>query len=211
MILKKRRSKNKFNFKNQYLNSWNFLKQSREFIYIIVLIFFIFSVIGFFFNDVVNYFFKSLFSTDLNGNILIFIEKLIERTEGMGHLELLKFIFFNNLQTSFFAMVVGVLFAVFPLFAIITNGYLLGFVSWLSVKAAGVFVLWKLLPHGIFELPAIFFACGLGLRLGAYIFRNDERPFKEIFIESLKAFLFIILPLLILAAIIEATLIVSLG
>ncbi|MBU0958840.1 MAG: stage II sporulation protein M [Nanoarchaeota archaeon] len=211
MVKRRKKSKKIVNFEDQYVKSWNFIKQSREFIYVAVLIFFIFAVIGFFFQDVVNYFFKSFFSTDLNGNILVFIERLIEKTENMGSSELLRFIFFNNLQTSFLAMVVGVLFAVFPLFAIVTNGYLLGFVSYLSVKAGGILVLWKLLPHGIFELPAVFLAVGLGLRLGLYIFRTNERPFKEIIVECLRVFLFVILPLLIVAAIIEVMLLVSLG
>ena len=69
-------------------------------------------------------------------------------------------------------------------------------------------VLWRIFPHGIFELPAVFISLGLGLKLGTFIFqRNKLKAFAEFFWNSLRVFLFIVLPLLIIAAIIEGSLI----
>ena len=34
--------------------------------------------------------------------------------------------------------------------------------------------LFRLLPHGIFELPAIFISLGLGLRFGMFIFQKEK-------------------------------------
>ena len=105
-------------------------------------------------------------------------------------------------------MIFGFLLGIFPVIAAIANGYLLGFVALISVNNGGWFILFKLLPHGIFELPAIFISLGLGLKLGTCIFRKEIlKNFNEYFINSLRVFLFIVIPLLLIAGIIEGSLI----
>jgi len=91
------------------------------------------------------------------------------------------------------------------------NGYLLGFVAMLSAKSQGIFILWRILPHGIFELPAIFISLGIGLRLGTYAFQKKKVSFKNWIFSSLRVFILIVLPLLIVAAIIEGALIALSG
>ena len=57
-------------------------------------------------------------------------------------------------------------------------------------------------------MPAVFISLGLGLKLGMFIF--SKKPGLELrkrFFESLNVFLFIVVPLLIIAAIIEGILI----
>lgn len=197
----KKRTKKNF-LKENYSKSWNYLKESKNFIYIIIAIFFVFALVGFFVPV----------PDSIAEQILNFIKELIERTQGMSQLELIKFIFFNNLQSSFFGMIFGVLLGIFPVIAIIINGYLLGFVALISVESGGFLVLWKLLPHGVFELPAIFVSLGLGLKFGTFIFQEDKiESFKEYFWNSLRVFLFIIIPLLIIAGIIEGSLIFLFG
>ncbi len=181
-----------------YRKSWKFIKESQNFIYVAVLIFFTFFLIGFL-----------LPMPDfLYQQIVKFIEQLLQQTEGMSYSQLTSFIFFNNLHSSFFAMILGVFFGIFPMFVMVMNGYLVGVVSGLSVNAAGVFSLWKLLPHGIFELPAVFISAGLGLKIGSFIWQKKKiKALKEYFLNSLRVFVFIVIPLLIIAAIIEGTLI----
>lgn len=204
----KKISKNEeFSLAGEYSSAWNFIKESREFIYIVILGFAIFLVIGFFFEDVVQVIFHSFLGIDLRQSVLSFIEKLVHQTEGMGQGQLIGFIFFNNLQSSFMGMIFGAVLGIFTIFSIITNGYLLGFVASLSVESAGIFVLWRILPHGIFELPALFIALGLGLRLGTFVFREEKKSFGQNLIDSLKVFLLIVVPLLIIAAFIEGSLI----
>ena len=133
-----------------------------------------------------------------------FIKDLIAQTEGLSAGGLISFIFFNNISSAFFGLFAGILFGIYPLFSTILNGYIIGFVGRLVSSEEGFFSLWRLLPHGIFELPAIFIAFGLGLKLGTVIFqKNSKKSFREFMIGSLKVFIFIILPLLIVAAIIE--------
>jgi stage II sporulation protein M len=126
----------------------------------------------------------------------------------MSQPELTSFIFRNNLQSSFFGMIFGVVFGIFPIITIIANGYLLGYVASVAVNAEGILSLWRILPHGIFELPAIFISLGLGLKLGTFIFQKEKiKSLKKNLIKSVKTFILIIIPLLIVAAIIESALI----
>ncbi len=190
--------KNKFNLKKEYKDSWDYIKESRNFIYFIIGVFFVFALIGFFVPA----------SEEITKIILEFIEKLLEQTKDMSQGELIGFIFTNNLQSSFFGLFFGIILGIFPVFAAIINGYILGFVGAISVETEGSFILLNLLPHGIFELPAIFISLGLGLKMGSFIFQKEKRKsFKKYFWNSLKVFLFVVLPLLIIAAIIEGILI----
>jgi stage II sporulation protein M len=144
--------------------------------------------------------------------IFKFIEDLILKTEGMNQFQITKFIFLNNLQSSFTSMIFGIPLGIFPLASTMLNGYLIGFVSAISVKTDGIFILWRLVPHGIFELPTLFISLGLGLKLGTFIFqKNKIQSLKKYFRKSLIVFFFVVFPLLILAAIIEGSLISSVG
>ena len=105
-------------------------------------------------------------------------------------------------------MVFGIVLGIFSIITVIINGYLLGFVSARVVYAEGITSLWRLLPHGIFELPAVLISMGLGLKIGTFIFQKKKiKSLKEFFLSSFKTFLFVILPLLVIAALIETTLI----
>jgi len=188
----------KLKLKEEYKKSWNYLFDSRKFIYSIIAIFFLFAFIGFFFPV----------PEVLYNEILDFIRKLLEETENLSQSELIFFIISNNVRSSFFGILFGFIYGIFPLIITITNGYVLGFVSLMSVSNGGFFSLWKLFPHGIFELPAIFISLGLGLKFGTFIFqKNKLKSFKNYLMNSLRVFLLIILPLLIVAGIIEGTLI----
>ena len=155
----RKKNKREFNLKEEYKKSWKYLKRSRNFIYIIIGLFFVFCLVGFFIPA----------SSSLSEQILKFIYELIEKTKDMSQGELIGFIFFNNLQSSFYGMIFGVFLGVFPIIAAIVNGYLLGFVSSMSVENLGGGVLLKLIPHGIFELPAVIFSIGIGMKIGVEV------------------------------------------
>lgn len=190
--------KQKFSLKNEYENSWNYLKESRKFVYLIVVIFFVFALIGFFVP----------FPDSIIEKILEYIQEILSKTENMGVSELTSFIFFNNLKSSFFGMVFGFILGIFPVLVAVVNGGLLGFVASAVVSQEGFLSLWRIFPHGIFELPAVFISLGLGLKFGTFVFQKDKsKYFKKYFWNSLRVFFFVIIPLLIIAAIIEGVLI----
>lgn len=193
-----KKMKERFNLKEEYIKSLNYIKDIKNFIFIIILVFFLFVFIGYFI-PAPEY---------LENEILRFIQELLEKTEGMSPTQLIRFIFFNNLINSFLAVILGFFLGIFPLISGISNGYILGFISSLSVQSEGVSVLYRLLPHGIFELSAVFISLGMGLKLGTFIFRKNRKiPLKEYFLNSLRTFILIVIPLLIIAAIIEGSLI----
>jgi len=219
--LRKIKTKSNF-FKRGFQESWNYMKESRNFIYSIIFIFLLFALIGFFIPA----------PAILEQKILEFIEDLLRKTQGMSSSDLIAFIFFNNLQSSFLGMVFGIFFGIFSVLTTLANGYVLGFVAAKTVESSGISVLWRLLPHGIFELPALFISLGLGLKLGSFVFRKtvnilkflmplrlkikdfkfkDHESLTIYLVKSIKVFLFIIIPLLIIAAIIEGSLIFLLG
>ncbi len=196
--MKKKSRKKNFNLGEEYKNSWNYLKESKTFIYFMAIIFFIFFFIGLFISA----------PEPLYTKIMEYIKELLGKTEGLPPFGLIWFIISNNVTSTFFSILLGIILGIFPLINSITNGYLLGFVSSISVNSEGFSSLWRILPHGVFELPAVFIALGLGARLGTFIFqKNKIESLKYYFISSFKIFLLIIIPLLILAGIIEGTLI----
>jgi len=183
---------------DNYKRSWEFIKESRKFIFVIIGIFLFFTLVGFFIPAPDN----------ISKWIADYIKNIIDETAGFSIIQLTSFIFFNNLKSSFIGMILGLLLGIIPVFIALFNGYILGFVLNESVKANGIFILWKLLPHGIFELPAVFISLGLGLNLGTKILFNRKKgELRKMFYNSLKVFLFVIIPLLIIAAIIEGILI----
>lgn len=188
----------KFSLKEEYKKSWRYIEETRNFIYFIVATFLVFALVGFFIpapESIANQIFK-------------FIEELLEKTSGMSQTELISFILFNNLKSTFTGMIFGIFFGIFPMISAVANGYVIGFVGVFSVESQGASVLLKLLPHGIFELPAALISIGMGLKLGSFIFqKNIKKAFKEYFWNSLRVFLLVVIPLLIIAAIIEGSLI----
>lgn len=174
-----------------FTKSWKYLKESKKFVYWIIGIFFFFALVGFFVPV----------PEAITNKLAEIIQELIAQTEGLSVFGLIRFIFFNNLWSSFIGMVFGFFFGVFSILVAVFNGYLLGFVSSLVVVNGSIFVLWKLLPHGVFELPAVFISLGLGFKLGLWLILE---PIKFYWKENkLISFLFVIfyLPTLIITLI----------
>lgn len=173
-----------------------YLYETRFYIYTA---FFIFLISG-----LISFFFPSLFSF-LDDTL----RHLIDQTAGLSGAELFVFIFQNNLMSAFFALFAGIFLGIVPLCNAALNGAVLGYVVSHAVPVAGWTVLWRLLPHGIFELPAVFIAIGLGIRLGFSFFkRSSLTVVVDRLAGSARVFLYVILPLLFIAALIEAALIV---
>jgi len=184
--------------KKNYKLSWDYVKETKNFIYASIGLFFLFVLAGAFLPT----------PPEIEKALIELINKLILTTEGMSQGELVNFIFLNNIQSSFFGVFYGIVLGIFPVVSTMVNGYLLGFVASKSAEVGGVFVLWRLFPHGIFELPALFLSLGMGLKLGSFVFqKNKIESLKDYLLNSLRVFMFVIIPLLIIAAIIEGSLI----
>ena len=181
--------------KGWFKESLNYVSESRKFVYFAIVLFVLSGIIGFIFADRLDFIEKIL-------------KMLVDKTQGLNAFELVTFIFFNNAQSSFLAIIFGIVLGIAPAINAVANGTVIGYVLSKVYDANGISEFWRLLPHGVFELPAIFISLVLGIRLGMCIFVKDVRKeFIKRLVLSLKSFLTIILPLLIIAAIIEGLLI----
>jgi stage II sporulation protein M len=189
-------------FEIQYKKSFKHIRDSNKFIYWSLVTFFVFMLIGLVFPT----------SQDISLRLMEYFKELLLKTQGFSTLEMILFIFLNNTFATFFGIIFGVVFGIFPVFSLVMNGYVVGFVSSLSVAEFGISSLWNLLPHGIFELGAVFISLGMGLKIGAVSIKSvlknkgDKKLTKELK-DSLRVYLFVVLPLLLVAAIIEGILI----
>jgi stage II sporulation protein M len=181
---------------NRYKKYFNYIKENRKFIYLVLILYFVSAVFG--------YLFPSLFQNYIDK----FISQILELTKDMNIIQMFIFIFQNNLKTAFFSILFGVAFGIFPIFLTFFNGYVLGYVTKSVVRNNGIFYLWRLLPHGIFELVAVFLSFALGLKLGLILFKTKkQKKWKKLWIKEFSAileiFVYVILPLLLIAALIE--------
>jgi stage II sporulation protein M len=183
---------------NNFNKSFLFLKKIRNFLLFSLALFIIFTVLGY------------IFPVFFQKEIAEMVSNLVKQTEGLNTMGLIGFIFLNNLKSSFFAVVFGIIFGIIPFFIVVFNGYVLGFVANKAVSSEGSSVLFRLIPHGIFEIPAILISISLGFKLGMFIFgkhHNVKKEFVNEIFDLFRVFVFIVIPLLIIAAIIEGSLI----
>ena len=106
------------------------------------------------------------------------LKDLIDQTTDLGTLELIMFIFFNNVSTSLIGLALGLFLGIFPIIVAVTNGVILGYVLERTAQIS-ILEFWRLLPHGIFELPAVFISLGMGLKLGIDSIRNYNSVHKK--------------------------------
>ena len=116
----------------------------------------------------------------------------------------------NKLKLNFLKrlnILLGMIICVFPLFSAFLNG---GLIGWFA-REEGPIILFAIVPHGLFELPAFFISAAIGLKLGREVLKKEgDRHLKNEFGKALRAFFTLILLLLVIAAIIESALIVLL-
>jgi len=135
---------------------------------------------------------------------------------GLAGGKLFFTILLHNVMATIFLLISGVLVGIIPIFAIGANGFLLGVVYRQTAEVAGYSkAALKVLPHGVFELPALLIAASYGLWLGVMVarwMRGKESTRLRIHIEhAFRRYFAVVFPLLIVAAGIETALILKLG
>lgn len=151
---------------------------------------------------------------------VIFLHKTFESLLGdiqtQTHLQTAVALFKQNLTATLFDLFGGVFFGLIPVVSIAFNFFAIGFLGgpYLAFsRFPGIpgdlpmFFL-AIVPHGIFEFPALILASAFGLRLGwAWLLPGSAGKRKIIFGQAFSACLQIlplVIVLLILAAFIEA-------
>lgn len=116
----------------------------------------------------------------------------------------------HNLMASYFLIISGALFGIFPTLALALNGAIVG-AAYRYIGGEASRLIFHLVPHGVFELPAYFICAAIALHCGQASIQR--LGFKELVARwrlGTRVFLRIAFPLLVVAAFIEAFISVSL-
>jgi len=111
--------------------------------------------------------------------------------------------FMHNCILDYLAMRLGVAGGLLPGAHALLNGMVTGTVFARVVAPDRLQAVALILPHAIFELPALFIATGLGLWLGLRRRPRDEK--KSAVKRANEVFLLVVMPLALLAAMLEET------
>jgi stage II sporulation protein M len=156
-------------------------------------------------------------------------EKLLEKIPlDRGKLVMSAAILLSNLAAASLAVGLGLVpFMFLPTFGVILNGAAMGVMSaFMTLRGIelGSLLLFGLVPHGIIEIPAFLYACTLGfalcLGLTRFVIRElfsrgnaltptspsdpgPEESFTDLLKHTFRTFVLVIIPLILLAALIE--------
>jgi stage II sporulation protein M len=177
---------NKAHIVNHYRKIWRDLHEVRGYIFAAIAIF----VAGII---------LAIAVPSLGQKVIAAIMGYLKTFKHKAVLPLLIAIFLKNASSAFFAITLGILFGLVPIFGAVFNGIAVGAV--LNMNPLNFFLL---LPHGIFELTATFIAWGLGIWCGLGLFHTPSLETINLRIKkSLNIYVSVIVPLLVIAAIIE--------
>ena len=143
----------------------------------------------------------------------LFTEDLAVLEELAALLEPFKFttvifILLKNILALLVSFVFSPLFCLFPVIALMVNGWLLSFISIIVAQEESVgFVIAAILPHGIIELPAFFMgeaaALSFGIAVMMSVISKERRSQLRTNLKQNIRYLVIACILLVPAAIIE--------
>lgn len=113
-------------------------------------------------------------------------------------------IFANNITTCYLVLLTGALLTLGPAIALLVNGAALGAILRQAGLAHLGHTLLLIIPHGVFELPAFLLAGALGFWCGYPMFRLRLREVGRRLLISTRIFIRTVVPLLLIAAFVEA-------
>ncbi|MFS1514637.1 stage II sporulation protein M [Chengkuizengella sp. SCS-71B] len=197
------------NFKNLFVN----FKEMKVYFYISTLLFVVGIITGFNSETVEQFIQQSIQGLEEKARDI--------QASDNPHVTAFIIIFTNNVKVSLIAIYSGFFFSLFPVFLLLTNGMAIGYLFKLIPQSGSEFGMFELflrgiLPHGIFEIPAILIASAYGIKFGVLIMKwliqsgnNDLRAKNKIefiaFMKLLVTLVIFTVATLMLAAIIEST------
>ena len=133
---------------------------------------------------------------------------VLKMFRGMPRWKLAAAIFLNNSLKTLMAILLGTALGIVPGIFLLANGVALGVAFSLSVQTRGLWLaVFSILPHGVLELPAVFLGTSIGLLLGTQAARRlsgrSEVTLSAEMFHGIKFYCTVIVPLLILAALVE--------
>lgn len=142
-----------------------------------------------------------------DGFVTLFRDAILGDINGDTSAMLAAKVFLNNLQACIILFLGGASLGLLTAFVLAANGLVIGAIIEVVREERGlVFVLAAILPHGIFEVPAFVIAGALGFLLARGLWQ-DLQGTGDANVTALRLgrhFVTIVVPLIAVAAIIEA-------
>ncbi|BCJ87295.1 stage II sporulation protein M [Effusibacillus dendaii] len=154
---------------------------------------------------------------------LVFFQQLHEKMQPLlqnigqiaagakgNHLNLSLALLSNNVKASLVLIVSGIFLAILAIGGIVVNGIMVGYAVSMVGQTAAVpawsLVVFGLLPHGVFEIPAFLLAGSMGIKLGYMWLRpmtgfTRWQSFRRAVGETLYLFPVILLLLVVAAGV----------
>ena len=122
------------------------------------------------------------------------------------------FIFLKNVSALLFSFIFSPLLCLVPVIALIANGGLLSFVSVIVIEQESVgLLLAGLLPHGIFELPALIIGEAAALSFGAAVMLLlMKKESRAMLVSTAKSHIFLAVALFIIGSIFSLLIVLAL-
>lgn len=166
----------------------------------------LFSTLIFSSGIIAGYYFFSIFPSE-SEKVISLLKEVYKPILEMPKIAQILFIFLKNGLVSFFIIITGIIFGIFPIVALVSNGEVLGLLLGLTIPKYNIFyILSGILPHGIIEIPCFLISSAIGLKIGKTLTKKIFRKggsLKDELNLGLVFFLKIILVFLFLAAILE--------
>jgi stage II sporulation protein M len=177
--------------KSWYFESKNIIYDARKFI---MFAFFMFCL-----GIILGYFYLSDSQLIKDG-----VTELLESFHTTSYFIFVSKIFIHNVIIAYLSIRLGILLGLIPTISSLASGISVGwaFANFNNIHYIKLLLL--LVPHGVFELPAMFLAWGIGFwHCKIFFIPNYDQTPKENVKRIHKLFIRLILPLLAIAAIIE--------
>lgn len=116
-------------------------------------------------------------------------------------------IFLNNYLSTLLTLLLGLLFCIGPVLFLLINGFSMGNLVAFASSKVGIYKIGlAIVPHGIFEVPAVLIASSYGLWWGVKNYRRVRCRdyFRGDFALPLNRYINVVIPLLLIAAFVEA-------
>ncbi len=133
------------------------------------------------------------------------LESYVDQFRDMSGGAVFWYIFVHNVLASLLIVGTGLLFGIVPTAATCVNGFLLGVVYREGAETYGyASAALKVLPHGLFEIPAFLFAAAYGMWLGVTVIRRirkkEDQRLRYCVEHAFRRYFAVTFPLLVVAA-----------
>ena len=136
------------------------------------------------------------------------LKELTDLVTSLPQSSVLAVIFIKNVSVLLISFALSPIFCLVPVMALTFNGWILGLVSTTVIQEKSLgYLLAGLLPHGIFEVPALIIGEAVALSFGTAVMLDlFKKERKNLLLSNLRRklrYLLVALALLLPAAIIE--------